>query len=577
MPRDLFQEAGISPHQPIDLLANQQFSAAPNLPDAALGISPQALQSLVGGFLETASLPGKGIHNLISRLIPGIQPIQSTQVLPPDQEQSGAAMIGRGLGGAAAAVPFLAGGEALIPEMLGSAAVRSIAGQALGGSALGGLEHPGLKGILGGGIAGAAGGALGNIASGLARTAGRYIAGRAVQPLMQKVESGIKPTTDSLADTLGKAYQSAKAKTTEWQNTLIPLAKQADSSSPNFDSSIFQQEIKNLLKQYEPKMSRLSDKYGPAKKELEKLQENPPSSYLDATHLNEYLNDLPKTFEATNDPQQQVLRNISGNLKDALQQQVEKNSTQSDLGKQFVDLWNRQRQNYQYLKSFEKVPVGRNDDGSLRLSYKKKLANQIEGGAPDEDIAQHFMPTSKEQGTLKIDHLSNLVGDPQIAQNLLKNEFIKNSTEQGIFNPKKALNSYLKLSDQQRSAMFLPQEKALFDSASKAKSIDEKNRILNSIRSFINQRELLRMGLPPAIGMSLGILHGTPTEGAGAGVIGSLLGGLAVRGAAQRAATPEAIESLARFTEQGNRPFRGISYPVTGMGLNLFSPQEESR
>ena len=503
-------------------------------------------------------------------------------VLSRLNNETASAKVGQLLGMLGASAPFFTeGGAALAAPEAATLLERlhlkpQAARLAFGSGAYQASQQPGdiqekLKSFGEGALTGGVLGKGYELGGKLLKPVANYVAGKTVAPLVEKVEPLLKTLHQAasdvyspLAQAVGHAYQAARHKVLDWEQTLMPLAREADQSGAPFANEHFVQTAKALQAKYAPKQARLPEKYGAADTILSDLIQHPPTSYEDATYLNEKLNDLPRTWQTNNDAEQQVLKKMSSQLLEGLKKQVGDNAQSSSASQRFFNEWLNQRANYKALKAFSQTPVGRFSNGQLKLTYNKRLADLIEGeSTPEPDIAKHFMPTSRESGTLKMDHLTHLLGDKQQAQQALRSEYIRQWFSEGEFNPKQALADYQRLSPEQRAFIFNRDENDLLSSAVKAKRLDDRTRFLHRLGTHLGKA---RYGVAPAIGAGAGGLyeyhHGGSPES------GMLLGGIAglsvpiwvdtlARGLARRGA----VDWLSRVSEQQRLPQKGV-YPL---------------
>lgn len=527
-------------------------------------------RELLGGALETAAKPGQAIANLAARHIPGLTPIESTQVLSPEEEASGLAQVGKDIGSIAATGPYLMAGEAAIPAALIRGGLgRAMLGQGLGMASQSLLERPeqGLKGAAISGGLGAGFPVVGKLASAAMRPIQRYLATQALPHLLNKFESVIERLPEgSIQEALSNAYSKVKQKSLDWENKLIPLAQAADESeSGKFDNNLFKKELSNLEEKYKPEMRRQKETYSPVLDAIKELKDDPLDSYQDAIKMNTYINNLPDTYEITNKPQQRILRRFGAELKDALMKQINENSKGSPLAKDFSELWKEQKQNYRNLKEFEKIPT---KEGNLK--YSKALAEKI-GEEPNENIVKHFYPSNAEKEDLGMKHFSKLIGDEDKAKDLLKKEFVNRSMNQDILDDAKLLREYKKLSPKQREYMFGKEERDILNAAEKAKNLGKANKRKSSFDRLLNDyRTHFLLGGLGAMG---GYHYGGP-EGALLG-LGLLGGSMAAKNKlGQFFSNPERLQALIKASQLPSVPLRGISYPLSGMTNALLRREQ---
>lgn len=543
-----------------------------DLGNQAVGLPASALTGFARGTGNLLNLPGNIINQIARRkVVPSIPQAQSFNSLLGVEEnpltESIASFIPSMLTAEASAPLTAASG---LSRVFGSPISNQIVASGLYGASEN-KENP-LAGSGEGALLGGAAGIGTQLAANALRPAAQYIAGKVVDPLTEKAAQliGRSKPTESAAETLGSAYGAAKGKTAEWETVLNPLAKTADDMGGAFDNSLFVQKGTNLLEKYKPKIQAIPEKYMPAARALQDLIEKPPKSYQEAVIFNEKINDLPATWGETNQATQNVLKGISREMGAALKDQVNANSSRSPEAQAFAKEWATQRANYKQLKEFEKIPT-REDNGVLKTKYKKGIAEKL-GEAPDVDIIKEYVPRGSNESVLKMKHFSNLIGDQDKAKALLKNEYFKPSYAEDDLNTKKMLGLYKKLGEDQKKYMLNSQERDLFDSALKAKNINQQSALLKYFGNDLKDSSvsLGLAGLGGAIGGATSQQTHTGSPGEGAGIGAAVGAGIPLMLAlmSKRYANPRGVAQLGN-TEQAIKDWqRRLAYG----GLSLADP-----
>jgi hypothetical protein len=224
--------------------------------------------------------------------------------------------------------------------------------------------------------------------------------------------------------------------------------------------------------------------YRDADRFLNMLLSNPPEKYVDATYLNELINNAPKNWEFTNNSSQKIIQGLASRAGDALKEQVEKNGRANPFVAEFSNAWKEHRENYKKLMAFNSKAVGDTADGDLSLQYNKNIAKMMgKSGAPDENIKLQFIPSGKNESTLQMRHLSNLLGSKDAAANAIKSDYMSQAFENNELNLQKALRLYDAVKNKQRDFLFTPKEQELFNAAIKSKNIADQKPLISFLKT----------------------------------------------------------------------------------------------
>jgi hypothetical protein len=490
-------------------------------------------------------------------------------------------------------VPALAGADVAAPFLGITAAAEAIPGltegilsQAAGGAAYsaGKADDQG-RGIgeaaaIGAGL-GAAGGAAGGLFGALGKPIGSYISRNIMEPLAQKgadLLATTSPQTSALSE-LGGQLRASRAIGKNWDADLSEAAAAADRESFRgmshkqtqaaltqpwkelFDNRNYLKTGDTILRDLQKKESSDPEHYAPLIKAVKQKIDLAPRTYTEAIDQRVALNRMPKTWEKTNDAIANQLKGISGKMKAEIDTQLEKGTSANPAVQKLARVAKAHQQNWKFLKSFDQTPVARRG-GKLVLKYHRPQAEAMQGDIPPEGTLKHFLPTSKDDDTLKMEHLGNLLGDRALARQALKEEYLSPAAEEGgEFNPGRLLNKFKKLSQKQRDYFFSPEEQTLFNSSLKAKGAG---------RKALLHHLMFRYGTPTGLGaLAGGYLSEHEGGGFGTGAILGAGAGLGLQGLPRFFASPEGAAMAKRLTEEGFKS-RAAAYPASVGLLSLL-------
>jgi len=550
----------------------------------AAAVPLAALSGIAEGTRQLANLGAAGVNYVARELggkdiLPHLPKASFTHALRLPQD-SAIEAIGE-------TIPALAGADISAPLTgleKGAEAVpfltRGMATQAAGGGLYGAgqavEQHKpvGIGAAVGSGL-GLVGGAAGEGLSALGKPIGRFISREIVSPLSQRASDLISknlPSANGL-QLLGDSLNNARRMAGRWSPELNQSALQADNAQPlsplsiyssrkqTFNNSDYKKEGHLIINELKKKAENNPKFYTPLVKEVQEKMNAAPTSYEGTLWHNAALNEMPTTWEQTQQGQTKALRGISSKLKNGLHQQVIKNAQDNPAAQDFLNRWMNHRQNYQFLKSFEQTPVALKGD-KISLKYNKPQAEAFSGYMPREGTLKYFLPSGKDESTLKMQHLGNLIGNQELARGVLKNEYLRPpyETSENIVDPPTLLARYKKLSPKQQTYFFSSTERALLNSALKAKGA-ARTEALRHIGS--------RYGTPIGLGAVGGGLIGEHEgEGWGKGaLVGAGLGG--ALSLLPRAFTSPGGAALAEhLAKRGINP-RWLSYPASSSILAL--------
>jgi len=534
--------------------------------------APVAIASGVAeGTRNLANLAGSGL-NYISRklggseIVPHLRGVNLTEALGLPEEKT--------IEQLSEIIPALAGADMLAP-LVGAARVseavpmltRGIQSQAVGGAAYSaaqaqkqGRSLPEAA-LMGAGL-GAAGGAVGEALSAIGRPIGSYISREIMPSITQKASALItkdEPESSALIP-LGERLNAARAKAAQWAPELKEAAEKADKGK-GFDNTHYKDTTMSILKDLKEQENEDPTFYSPVVKAVQEKLDFIPKSYSSAVAQRSALNRMPSTWELTNKPIANMLKGISGKMKGALDEQIDKNAQDNPEAQDLANKWKDHRRNYQFLKSFDQTPVAMRNQAAV-LKYNKPQAESLVGEVPTENALQHFLPKSTDKDILKMEHFANLTGNPELARQALKAEYVRAAYEgTGDLNPNILLNKFKKLSPKQQQYLFSPAEQKLLKSALSAKGAGRK--------AFLHHLGV-RYGTPIGVG---GLIGSGVTEEEGKGWLpGMAIGaglGAGLTFAPRFMATSKGAAIAKRLAEQGFKK-RPLTYPINTLALPLF-------
>ena len=526
--------------------------------------------------LTIGQMPGSPISQSITSALPSAGDATKAAGLQPGMASSIGSAIGR-------TAPYFAAPEAGLESILGR-----IGGQAARGAMAGAQtsqDGDKLEGAaLGAATAGAGEGLLSAVGKG-AQSVGKAISKNIYQPLVNKLEGPMqdiaKTNLNQGAQTLKSIYDAKKiANNNDW-STAESLAEQLGNTP--FNNADYLKALENekdsinkeigdgknigpLQEQpSEGAKSNLQAKYSKALSKLDGFIDQAPSNFRDAMRVRKDINaakdSVTNTSGLATDPE---VNKAAGAAREALVSQFDSNlkNAPAMLSKKptmeaFGDAWTNANQGYKNLQQYKMAPKAGTLSNSINL-------NKAMNGDPEGKIFNDFIPSGKnDTGTAKFEHLANLLGDKDQANDLIKSAIFNKSLEGG-FNPDSLLSKYKSLSPDQRSYLFTSAEKSNLDNALQAKNLGQNSKAANSIGQTIFHHSLSaglgaalahQAGVNPWIGVSIGALGGNTLK-RGAGSIAEQIG----------MNNPERYIGLAKQAPQFNKT-SSILNALTSAGL----------
>lgn len=471
--------------QPVQAAATAQPNLTPNsfsLPDVnyseQLKTLATAAKHLPSDVVAGLAQMGHGLlnapHNIVSSLNPSLG-----AAIPSQQNYNFSALAGNPnpttadklIQGGAQYLPYALGGEAALagraPSLLSSLAASSGSGAGFG---LTQSDTPFTSAAEGAGLNALTTGAGAAIA-GLPNAFNNYLSRFAATGLASRVANtmeGIKNATNAQAFQLAKNnYNNYSSAENDAWNNLTDQAAQADASGAKFDNSDY---VKSL-------QDELSNKQTQSERQSGFSRANQDSQQL----LNGYINDQHGTFQdaiehnkaLNQDYQNEITPGKSlpfntvnfakSNIKQAINDNLASNNLQDTLGQAWDDANNSTAQKNQIFNQLA-TPRG----GNQISSFSQLIKNNSQNADPTTFI-NDYLPTSRGDGTQKMQQFSQMLGDEDQAKNILKmNYFDKTFNNSGDrVNVPQFLNRYNNLSADQQNYLFNPDENSLIQSLNK--------------------------------------------------------------------------------------------------------------
>ena len=490
-----------------------------------------------------ASLPVGGLvsGDTIGKLIPHMGDVTKEAGLQPGAASSIGSSIGR-------VAPYFIAPEAGIGEgasllaRMGSQAARGAVSSAQTdqGSPQDKLESAGTGAAL------AAGGE--GLLSGLgsaAKPIGKYLSKNIYGPLMDKVEGSLKDVSQANlnagAQSLKDIFDAKKSINNKAWDDATSQASSLDGVP--FDNSDYLASLerqKQSLNDLVGNDSNLKAQYAGALNQLDVLKNEAPTSFRDAMRTRQGINAAKSNAIRTNGiPSDPAVNRVADGARKALLDQVNKNIDSTPEASSFGQSWANANKGFEDLQKYKQAPSAGTLKNSTRLS-------EAMNGTPEGKIFDAFMPTGKnDTGTAKFQHLANLLGDKEHANNLIKQAMFGKSLDSG-FNPNAFITQYSKLSGAQKQYLFKPEENADLANAVRAKKIGDTQKSSGGIGSSIG-RAIANHSLGTILGASAGHAVGHPIIGAliGAGLGRSLNSALAGSAAKIGMKNPQAALDMA--------------------------------
>jgi hypothetical protein len=418
------------------------------------------------------------------------------------------------------------------------------------------------QGALSGVIPGALSSVLGVGAMAAPRVAADIYGRTAFPGLISKgtdmLQSGLGNATDYAAQLAGKFQQAKDINNNAWNAVTEHAANldtQLQNNGQNFDATPYTQHISDFLNKVgsmEPATARkYQNAVGFAQEEAQNLT---PQSFQGAVDLRQNLNNFLQDYANKKqlDLNDKQTSNFIQSTKNVLNNDVidaNKDAVNPDDLENFKNAWENANQTHQAQLSFANTT---NAAGAPVFSNVLNKAGQAQ--SPEGAILNEFMPTPAQTGTNEIQHLGNLMGDQQTANNALLSYALRNANSKGAAD-KAVTNFYQKLSPEQRNALVGNSEaQPYLQTASNA--ITRYGMPIAPSWGWSPVSHFgLHYGIPGALGLGAGMALNLPLEQAGALGAGSALAARGLGYLAQKTATPQSVNAamnLAKKPLQGN-------------------------
>jgi hypothetical protein len=523
----------------------------------ALGAFGDIGTGIAKGMADLVNLPSNVVNSIVGRklmeTVPEPADISESRALPTSEALKDIAGF---IPSAVAGAPAAKGLEALIGASRGLPAATR-AGSALldptvGSSAYGASQDPQspLSGALSGAALGAGAGLAGRAALAPVRGAAAGVAQSVAEPLINKLSRVLEPREGEIANAIGDAYSDAdnRAGTQAW-NTLSGMAHQADASIPmrtgaispvsTFDSSSFQNAARNELGKLKPGTLVGQESGNDAKDLLSLWAKTPPSNFSEAVEANKIINSLPNRWDATNKTNVKYAQGLAGRLRPVLHDMIEKNAENNPVAQDMKDYWDRLRLDTARKAAFSELPT-KAEGGVIRTKFSPSVAKMM-GSTPNIDIEKHYLPSASKNETLNMEHLGNLLGSKGSAAQLIKRRYMQDAFKTGDFDPNVALKKYNNLGSAQKSWLFTPDERGVFDAANKSKQLSKGSVLAGLMRTKLLSRMPWSVIGGALVGHGIG---GGALETLAGGTAGGLGGEAAAKALAEKAATPRGMRTL---------------------------------
>jgi len=419
------------------------------------------------------------------------------------------------------------------------------------------LAQGAIEGLQGAGI-GALFGALG--AAG--KPIGTYLQKKLVNPLLQKAAPTIQEISEKFPwsqtqSTLRENYKTAADATTQAYKDS-ESANQAVNQAGTFSPDNFVSAAKPWLDKLAPKIEdnqNLATTYKPTIDALKNAINKPPSDFMSAANKLEDLTagmTLQKQATGTKDL---LLNQVSGELKDALKQDLMKAS--EGLTPNPYEALQKANAANAVKKSFTSTPQPTGKE-ELNIPLSEFFNNE---NSSNQAVLKNYMPTEGDTSTASFEKLkTSLGGDKDAAAGALQGHIFQNSLSNGVPDLRKVLNQYNKFSTEQRDWIFNPDQQFYLKNASEI-STKLKNKNIGQTNP-----DLMSHGIGALLAHSI---FGMP----GLVGVGALYG--AKHGAnliAKKMATPEGLNTLKSLQQNGFQFARPLGRAVTAASLVGSNP-----
>lgn len=412
-------------------------------------------------------------------------------------------------------LPYAAGGEGLLGPKLGASALGKLGTQAAIGGAYGAtqsdtpiksaLEDAGLNAATFLGLSGL--------------KSSPELLNYAKQRLAPYVTQGLlKKTTANLGDVLNltkqnanqNAFEMAKNNFSKYEkdeenawDKLKNTAVLADANDINFDSSNYQNSLKNKLNNLQ-NQSESQSAFSRKNKEgislLEGYLNDKYSSFRDAIQHNQALNaDYQNEITPGKSLPFDIVNYAKNNIKNTINKNIENNKLQETLGNSWQQANNT---------TAEKNKIFNELIGSTGKQQNSTFATMNKFQNPFGDVTtfvQDYVPKGKGDGIQRMQQFSEMLGDENHAKNVIKMNYFENAlTSNGIEAPE-FISKYDNLSSAQQDYLFNPEENRQLRTLSK---INENNK--SFLKGPKSNTSLLHYAVMPALGATIGKAFGIP-------------------------------------------------------------------
>lgn len=342
-----------------------------------------------------------------------------------------------------------------------------------------------------------------------------YLSKYAAQGLASNISADLnnaKNATNSQAFDLAKSNFSnySNEEGNAW-NKLSGLAQQADASGAKFNNQNYLNSLSDklqTLQQQSGRQSGFARANQDAQSMLQDYMNDQHGSFTDAIEHNKALNqDYQNEITPGKSLPFNIVNYAKSNIKNSINDNIQNNSLSDDLGSAWSDA-NKATSLKNQL--FNQVV---NPGGNQQISTFSKLLKSDSAYQDPTTFVKDYVPTSRGDGTQKMQQFSQMLGDDNQAKNILKMNYFDHSFDDsklGI-NPNSFINKYSNLSDAQKNYLFEPQQNQTIKSLSK---------ILTGNSSALDKNDaglLLKTTLGMAAGYGAGHMLGSPETGAIAG------------------------------------------------------------
>tara|TARA_R110001632_G_scaffold216892_1_gene345324 strand:+ start:10464 stop:12215 length:1752 start_codon:yes stop_codon:yes gene_type:complete len=472
-----------------DLPPVKAVGYTPSMSDLPMA-SPQ--DGFIHGLADSAlSIPGdvatgvaKGTSGLLG-LIPGVHSLEEKTGLAPENMGNPSTLAGvqpnavdKFITGAASYIPTALGGEASIParlaegvagtvgknSLLGAAYNQSQGENPLVGAAVGGLLNPELA------QAGA------RFASAPAKAIGKKVGSFVTPDVMKNFFS----QQDAPEDVLSSAEHQLRGNYNDVKGISNAKYAAAQSAASMADKSLGTGQKSALSYQVNPfsnheYVKSLGDIKGGLEKDAASPQaiakvnqwiENAPHTFSDAIDARKSINSANVNYT---DPSYDALKSAADKSRASLVNMVNRNVAahpNNDEVQGFAGAWKDANDHYAtqvapFTQTFNKANV---------LVHNKPLAQALKLDTPttNGDLLKQFMPSSGSNNVTNLQHMADLLRDPDSAQAASRTLLLGKGYNQDGTPGASFLNKYKNLSPNVKQTLFSGEEKEALDNAQSA-------------------------------------------------------------------------------------------------------------